>query len=341
MVREKAFQRFVIAFITSSLLAGNLTSQEKEATPVEAGGTQNASATNPSTKTKNPSTKTVPADTNPANLKSVDLKRTLNFSLTMDLQNKSTIEFSGLDQKGVIFNDTNSEKVPQLLTSEFSKNKDVDGVVIRVAKNVKYPMVNSLFENIKSSLDQNGISKPIYIAVKDPMGTPSQDEIVTREFVIKNQKAGSLYERISRVGKLLNVELRLDPVRNSITAKGATKHIAGIQRLLGTMDLKPGDASATPPKNPDISFEQTTRPPATSTPEIQPKNLPESSRVPLANRPSVKQGAPGAVPAVGKYQMSAIGNNLFLLDTSTGESWFLNVDGEEMYWAPLPHPTQK
>ena len=336
MVRKKTFQRLVLGLITTSILGGSLTSQDKGNASIQKANTQDAS-----TKKPLPKTKPGPTDANAANLKSVDLKRTLNFSLTLDIENKSKIEFSGLDQKGVIFSDTNSNKVSQLLTSEFAKNKDVDGVVIRVTKNVKYPMVNSLFENIKSSLDQNGIKKPIYIAVKDPMSTPSQDEIVTQEFVIKNQKAGALYERISRVGKLLNVELRLDPVRNSITAKGATKHITGIQRLLGTMDLKPGDLAAAPKENPDIIFEQTNKSPRNNAKKSQPAPVPKFSRVPLVTQ--LDSSAPGSVsgPAVGKYQMSAVGNNLFLLDTSTGESWFLNVDGEEMFWSPLPHPTQK
>ena len=336
MVRKKTFQRLVLGLITTSILGGSLTSQDKGTASIQKDNAQDASTGKPL-----PKTKPDPTDPNAGNLKSVDLKRTLNFSLTLDLENKSKIEFSGLNQKGVIFSDTNSDKVPQLLTSEFTKNKDVDGVVIRVTKNVKYPMVNSLFENIKSSLDQNGIKKPIYIAVKDPMSAPSQDEIVTQEFVIKNQKAEALYERISRVGKLLNVELRLDPVRNSITAKGATKHIAGIQRLLGTMDLKPGDTATAPKKNPDIIFEQTNKSASNNAKKSQPTPLPKSSRVPLVNQPTPNPRVPGATPAVGKYQMSAVGNNLFLLDTSTGMSWFLNVDGEEMFWSPLPHPTQK
>jgi len=171
-------------------------------------------------------------------------------------------------------------------------------------------------------------TKPIYVSVQEKAPPHSQDEITTKEFVIKNRKAAELYDRISRVGKLLNVELRLDPARNSITAKGAAKHLSGIKSILATLDIpgkekeNPGRATIEPKK---------TAPPVQQNTPIPQERIPgRMSRTP--EKPLSSQGP------IGKYQMSAVGNNIFLLDTTTGNSWFLDTGGDTTRWIPLPHP---
>ncbi|MEC9093972.1 MAG: hypothetical protein VX438_14785 [Planctomycetota bacterium] len=341
MIPPISFQRFLVGLMITSPLGFSLNSQDQELTPIQDPNGQGPTVEKP-VDPNIPEKKTID---------SVDLERTVTFTLTLDPEKKSTVEFLGKDQKEVIFSDTNSPKVPQLLNREFSAQKDLEGVVIQVAKNVKYPMVNSLFNNIKSSLDQNKINKPIYIALKDPVSSQNQDEIVTREFVVKHQRAGDLYERISRVGKLLNLELRLDPNRNSITAKGAAKHMEGIQRLLTTLDVQSTDTTGlskkpnSQPRTPSPREAKSESGSANKTAETRPPRVQPTAP---GSRPATGSAPSGLMPTpsngnsqpVGKFQMASVGNNLFLLDTSTGESWFLNIDGEEMFWSRLPHPTQ-
>ena len=180
--------------------------------------------------------------------RSVDLDKTVSFSLTLDAESKSNIQFDGINRKGVRFTDPTSDKVAEVIKAEFGKENALDGVVLNVAKNVKYPVVNSLFRNVRAAMDEINVSKPIYIAVQDPLASKKvDDQPTTQEFVIKNKKAGELYDRVSNVAKLFKVSVRLDPARNSITAKGPASKVKAIQNLISALD-RPAGASVDPNK---------------------------------------------------------------------------------------------
>lgn len=254
-----------------------------------------------------------------------------------------------------------SKKIQKALMAILKKSDDCDGIVIRAAKEIQYKTVARLLSDIRSSQDTTELKLPVSFSVveqtQEPQQVPTdqttprvqdakqatpqgqgnstaesndQDEVITREFVLKNKQASEVYSRISRVGRLLGVEVRLDPNRNSITVKGATKHVTGIRSILNNLDGSNTDsnASSTDTNKNDANVVR------------RGAEFPNTNAIPSRSLPGSANRNVNAAP-VGKYQMSAVGNNLFLLDTSTGESWFLNTGGEKMFWSKLPHPSDQ
>ena len=285
--------------------------------------------------------------------RTVDLEKTVSFSLTLGTNNQTNILFNGQNKPSIQIADPESDKVQEIITNEFGNASNLDGVVINVAKNVKYPVLNSLFRNIRGAMDQNKINKPIYVAVQDPLANQADDQPTTQEFVIKHKKAAELYDRVFNVSKLFKVTVRLDPARNSITAKGPASKIKAIQNLIAALD-RPAGATVDPNKKiKPIIVEENKTPNNNSnnsnpapTPDGNPNNndgnnstpkMGASKNVPDRSFPPVQNNPNGPV---GKYQMTAIGNNLFLLDTTSGDTWILNPASEQMNWIKLPHPNR-
>lgn len=298
--------------------------------------------------------------------KVVDLSHAVAFEVTLDASRKTQVAFKGLDGKSIPLPNSNPEAVNQILLKEIGNDAEITGVVIRVDRNVGYESVSGLFSTVRKTLDQEKLSTPVYINVQDPAPVQDKDDIATREFVFKNKKAADYYDRVANISKFLKISIRLDPARNSITAKGPSSKLVAIGNLIHYIDGQntnpvPEETEALPPKNTNPTKNtDPTKPPekppaksadssstnasdkATLPPNKNPaRNLdPGSAPRTQSGQNSSPNGATAAMP-VGRYQMSVLGNNLFMLDTATGESWFLDATQRNMTWIKLPHPSSR
>ena len=307
-----------------------------------------------------------------ASPKVVDLKKKVTFSLTLGPENKPSVEFAGLDKPNKRIATDDPTLIEKLLKEEFTEPNVADGVVIRAAKNVKYKMVETLFKSIRAAMDKNKIEKPVYISVDSPKQQDDPDAVRTQEFICKNKKASELYDRVSNVARAFKVSVRLDPARNSITAKGPSSKVKAISNLINYLD-KPVSANAGGSTAPPRSTPRNTTPRNTTPRNTTPNNT--SPKTPDPNRssnaspnkstpdnddarvntnnnksPGIQPGNSSNPPtenettkpkpssASGRYQLTGVGNSLFLLDTATGDCWFLDPSRPEMRWIKMPHP---
>ena len=296
------------------------------AQPGEKSITKPASLVNtaPLPTTKLPTAKT-PAD--------IDLSSLISFRLTLGTDQKSLIQFDG---KQNLSAKVDPSKIGELIEQEFASGNQLTGIMIRVDQNVQYPDVTSLYEKINKTLTEQKIQIPVYIAVQDPRAPPKKDEIITREFVIRNVPAGDIYERVAKVARLLKYEVRLDPARNSFVVKGSSAKMAGVQNLITALDLKPGVPKPVTPKpeRPPIVLTESNPPGQTE----QPPKI----QMPLKPDPVAKQASDNLPPAVGRYQVSVSSNSAILVDTVTGETWFLDGNAQSpMFWSKIPMPPER
>ncbi len=263
----------------------------------------------------------------------IDLSSLISFRLMLGADQKSLIQFDG---KQNLSAKVDASKIGDLIGQEFASDNQLTGIMIRVDGNVKYPVVSSLYEKINKTLTEQEIQIPVYIAVQDPRVPPKKDEIITREFVIRNVPAADIYERVAKVARLLKYEVRLDPARNSFVVKGSSAKMAGVQNLITALDLKPGTPKpGTPkPERPPIVLTESDAPGQTE----QPPKI----QMPLKPDPVAKQASDNLPPAVGRYQVSVSSNSAILVDTVTGETWFLDGNAQSpMFWSKIPMPPER
>lgn len=282
--------------------------------------------------------------------KVVDVDRMVAFSLSLGDDNQARVRFRGMKDAAEMVEIAANDQIQKYLVPEFGAAEPPQGVVIRVASNVKYPMVDALYGTIRSVLDENQIRRPVYISVEQPVAQQDDDEVRTQEFICQNRKAENLYDRVVSVAKVLDVSVRLDPARNSITAKGPSRKVTAIQNLINYLDKSEGAApdatprnAANPPSTPRVDQPTETE----TSPETLPAERQETPAVPpLANAPDRGAAAPtipvpgdgAAAAGIGRYQLTGVGSNLFLLDTASGDIWYLDAAGETMGWIKLPSP---
>lgn len=279
--------------------------------------------------------------------KVVNIDKAVAFSVMLDAQNNPVIDFKGMDAEPQRLKNTDVDSIQALLANEFSKKPAPDSVLISVAKTVKYQTLESFYESVKSAMANQKLQNPVYISVQEKAAEQDPNEERTQEFILKNKKAEEIYDRVTNVAKIFKVSVRLDPERNSITAKGPGSKVTAIENLIGYLDKTAGantPANTNPPntvpkKNiPEKSIPSNDYQKEATTDNKQPAQI-EPKRTTTDEPPATS--SPDAVDPnakIGRYQLSGVGQNLFLLDTATGESWFLDTSGTNMNWIKLPHP---
>lgn len=284
----------------------------------------------------------------------LDLSETVRFTLQR-VGDEHQVRYLGkyLGGQLAILNPT-PDQIDELLKKEFANRRDLKGVVIEAERDVKNSAATKLFQTLQASMVKQNIERPIFVKVP----TINQDEIITQEIVLKNIKAKDIYDKVSNVAKVLKYEVRLDLKRNSLTAKANARQILGFTNFVKALDVAPGGERTIPripsrntPERPNTKSGNSNLVPAKDPPKIEPK--PANPKVDLPPKTSVQEPSTGnsvAKPAVdsvplksgsvGRFQISAVGNTMVMLDTATGKSWFLDGDQQRaMYWTPIPLPS--
>lgn len=297
----------------------------------------------------------------------LDLAKMLEFAVEPNKDGVAEISFTGLKTETVKIADAEAPLISQLINKEFNRNDAPSGVIIRVDKSLKYP--TKLYNTVKKSLADSNIKSEVYISLKNPRSAQAtqQEEKVSQEYVLKKAKASVVYDLIAPVLKKKGVEMRLDPTRNSITANGPESRIKWFANAMKVLDERSGASTTVvdgaSPKSgsmPANSGPARTNPAASNrpAPRVGANVSPEQSSniAPANTNPSIQRGngenvgdnnsrpqsspkAPVSGGSIGRYQLSAVGQTVIMLDTSTGQSWFLDSsDQDSMLWIPIPVP---
>lgn len=358
MTRDLKFMIAITAVVAVHSAAAHLVVGQEKTTAIPASNSSSsgasASGASDSTQPKN------------ANL---DLNKMLEFAVEPNKEGGAEISFTGLKTETVKIADAEAPLISQLIEKEFNQKEVPSGVIIRVDKSLKYP--TKLYNSVKKSLADSNIKSEVYISLKKPRSAQAtkQEEKVSQEYVLKKAKASVVYDLIGPVLKKKGVEMRLDPTRNSITANGPASRIKWFVDAMRVLDERSGanttvvdganpksgsgtiPADSSPARaNPDASSRPTPRVGANIDPRqsdnIAPANTNPSIQRPMAGNSRADNSRPQNSPqgsvngkAIGRYQLSAVGQTVIMLDTSTGQSWFLDSSAQDsMLWIPIPVP---
>lgn len=297
----------------------------------------------------------------------LELDKMLRFIVEPNKDGATNISFTGFQSATRPIASPDSPEISQIIASEFKAKNSPSGIIIRVDKSLKYPTV--LYSTIKQSLAANKINSEVYISLKNPRPTQTvqQEKKISQEYVLKNANASKVYDLIAPTLRQTGVELRLDPSRNSITANGTETRIKGFVNAMKVLDEANVERSAVvngaksnrgnaarPDKlvpanmkrnNSNASGNPTPRVLDNVDP-IKPTNTAQANRTPTIQQLGPTDSVVPKMPnrsvngkAIGRYQLSAVGQTVIMLDTSTGQSWFLDSsDQESMLWIPIPVP---
>ncbi len=315
--------------------------------------------------TSNPSS-IVPDRSQPEKV-NLELDKMLRFIVEPNKDGSANISVTGFQSATRSIESADSPEISQIIASEFKAKNAPTGIIIRVDKSLKYP--NTLYSTIKQSLAANKINSEVYISLKNPRPNQAvqQEKKISEEYVLKNANASKVYDLIAPTLRQTGVELRLDPSRNSITANGTETRIKGFINAMKVLDESNVERSAVVnransnrgnPERPSNSAPANmnrnnssasgnpTPPVGANIDPIQSPNAAQGNRVPTIQQPGPVDSAQPNTPnrlvngkAIGRYQLSAVGETVIMLDTSTGQSWFLDsTDQASMLWIPIPVP---